>query len=147
MRTTANARKDRARSSSAGPSLPVPSEEGVQNSLELEPDSMRTLASSMSPDGLNVKPKPLPAGRRQTRLQPFQHTHLQPIPSWFHFNCVSSSPKCAYAARDGFLSWDLAGRGVEPTSCTCRSTLPLCFSSRTRIVSSMHCAANAVQPV
>ena len=53
---------------------------------------MRVLFPSMSPDGLKVKPKPLPAGRGQTRLQPFEHAHLQPIPSWFHFNCDKVDP-------------------------------------------------------
>jgi hypothetical protein len=67
--------------------LRVSSKEGAQDPFKLEPDSMRVLVLSMSPDGLNVEPKPLPAGWRQTTIQPFKHIHLQPIPFWFHFNC------------------------------------------------------------
>jgi hypothetical protein len=47
---------------------------------------MKILLPAMSPDGLDVQAKSLPARRRRAGLQPFQHARLQWIPFWFHVN-------------------------------------------------------------
>ena len=84
---------------------------------------MRVLFPSMSPDGLKVKPKPLPAGRGQTRLQPFEHAHLQPIPSWFHFNA-----HLMYRRRLLIMRFGGQGRGTSVMHVPGRASVVFLFA-------------------